>query len=184
MLLPRGLSFEQRCCGRWPYTQGRPVSGRTEVQTSRLTPQEPSAVTLGGLCPPGKGGEGVSCLTSWPLCVSIGLPVETATCHSLSLPSSYLTKCLQGAAVSQNLTALEGGRQRGPPQGNRPLPGVRGHPKPGDHSEVTIPQAVPTCHAGVTSLGSQPPPHPRRLALLLSHASERLSPSEPLCYHL
>ena len=40
MLLVSGLSFEQQRCSHWPHAQGCPVSGRTEVQTSRLTPQE------------------------------------------------------------------------------------------------------------------------------------------------
>lgn len=186
MLLVSGLSFEQQRCSRWPHAQGCPVSGRTEVQTSRLTPQEPSAVTPGGLCLPGKGGEGVSCLTSWPLCVSISLLAETATCHCLSLPSSYPTKCLQGEAVSQSLTALEGGRQRGPPQGTTPSRERKATQSQGSTVRSPSPRRCPHPPAGarVTSLGSQLPPHPRRLALLASHTSGWLSPSEPLCYHL
>lgn len=186
MLLVSRLSFEQQPCGRWPHAQGRPVSGRTEVQTSRLTAQEPSAVMLGRLCLPGKGGEGVSCLTSWPLCVSISLLAETATCHSLSLPSSYPTKCLQGEAVSQNLTALEGRRQRGLPQGTAPSREREATQSRGSTAKLPSPRQCPhpPASAGVTSLGSQPPPHPHRLALLVSHESGWLNPSEPLCYHL
>ena len=68
LLLLQGLSFEQQCCGRWPYTQGLPVSGRTEVQTSRLTPQEPSAMTLGGLSSrEGRGGHQLSDILA-PVC--------------------------------------------------------------------------------------------------------------------
>ena len=186
MLLVNRLSFEQQPCGCWPHAQGRPVSGRTEVQTSRLTAQEPSAVTLGGHCLPGNGGEGVSCLTSWPLCVSISLLAEIATCHSLLLPSSYPTKCLQGQAVSQNLTALEGRRQRGPPQGTAPSREREATQSQGSTARLPSPRQCPhpPASAGVTSLGSQPPPHPHRLALLVSHESGWLSPSEPLCYHL
>ena len=128
----------------------------------------------------------MSCLTSWPLCVSIGLPAETATCLSQPVTPIISDKVLAGSGCESELNCAGGREAEGPAPGEPPPPRAGGHPKPGDHSEVAIPQAVPTptYHAGVTSLGSQSPPHPRRLALLLSHASERLSPSEPLCYHL
>ena len=59
-----------------------------------------------------------------------------------------------------------------------------GHPKPGEHREVATIRALPT-----PTYWWEPTPRECSapsctLALLLSHYSEWLSPSEPPCFHL
>ena len=88
-------------------------------------------------------------------------------------------KVLAGTGCESELNCTGGKEAEGPAPRNCPLPGARGHPKPGEYSEVAITQAVPTptCQCGRDFSGksaTSPPPQASPAGLTREWVAESL----------